>query len=82
VKDLDLECKAMLFEEREYGGCMSILSLVLMFMWGCQIFIPGRKYLVEADDEGFAAVITDSDEVEPLLADMGFSAVRMPTPPN
>ena len=49
----------LLLEPTDYGACVALVALTLMFGWDANLVLAGRRFLLTIDDEPFPALITD-----------------------
>ncbi len=50
----------LLLEKTDYGSCVALVALMLMFGWDANLVLTGRRFLLTIDDEPFPALITDA----------------------
>lgn len=76
------EAEFILLESNDYGPCVALVALMLMFGWDANLVLADRRFLLTIDDEPFPALITDqaSDWFIAVAKNLDFKVLRLDGP--
>lgn len=69
----------VLLERTDYGACVALVALILMFGWDANLLLADRRFLLVIDDEPIPALITDrvSDQFLEIAKNLDFKVTPL-----